>query len=328
MQFALAAVRAGGGLARLIQQESAGQSELKADHSPVTVADYAVQALVASRLQQVYPQDRLVAEEGSQGLRRPEQAAMLAEVLDWLVPSLGPLVAEQVLTWIDQGQAEPRGRFWTLDPVDGTKGFLRGEQYVVALALIEGGEVVVGALACPQLGPDGAPDADGGGCVALAARGEGAWAEPLDGGPRRRLQVSTRAQAETARVLRSVESGHTDPAGMQAFLEALNVSQAPAKMDSQAKYVALATGAGELVVRLVSPERSDYREWIWDQAAGCLLVTEAGGEVSDLTGARLDFSRGRRLEGNVGVLASNGRLHAAALRALAQVGTPGARLRT
>jgi 3'-phosphoadenosine 5'-phosphosulfate (PAPS) 3'-phosphatase len=99
-------------------------------------------------------------------------------------------------------------------------------------------------------------------------------------------------------------------------------------MDSQAKYVALAAGAGDLVVRLVSPDRPDYREWIWDQAAGCLLVTEAGGEVSDLSRARLDFSLGRRLESNVGVLASNGRLHSPALRALEQVGAPGARLRT
>ena len=45
-----------------------------------------------------------------------------------------------------------RERFWTLDPIDGTKGFLRGEQYAVALALIVGGEVVVAALACPNLG--------------------------------------------------------------------------------------------------------------------------------------------------------------------------------
>jgi 3'(2'), 5'-bisphosphate nucleotidase len=328
MEFALAAVRAGGILARLIQRESAAQAQLKVDLSPVTVADYAVQALIASRLERVHPQDRLVAEEGSQGLRRPEQAGMLAEVQSWLERISGSLDEDQVLTWIDRGQAAPGERFWTLDPVDGTKGFLRGGQYAVALALVEGGQVVVGALACPHLGLDGTPHPDGGGCVALAARGQGAWVEPLEGGPRRRLQVSTREQSETARVLRSVESGHTDPAGMEALLQALQVSRAPTKMDSQAKYAALATGSGELVVRLLSPDRPDYREWIWDQAAGCLLVTEAGGEVTDLGGAPLDFSLGRRLEGNVGVLASNGRLHAAALRALQQVGAPGAELRT
>src|SRR4030042_1160885 len=82
-------------------------------------------------------------------------------------------------------------------------------------------------------------------------------------------------------------------------------------------------GTGDLIFRLTSPDRPDYREWIWDQAAGSLLVTEAGGRVSDLAGAELDFSRGRRLERNRGVLGSNGRLHPAALRALQRGGGGG-----
>ena len=60
--------------------------------------------------------------------------------------------SDEICSWIDHGGAvHYRERFWTLDPIDGTKGFLRGEQYAVALALIEGGEVVVAALACPNL---------------------------------------------------------------------------------------------------------------------------------------------------------------------------------
>jgi 3'(2'), 5'-bisphosphate nucleotidase len=312
-QFALASVREGGLLARQIQQHSSPRAELKADLSPVTVADYAVQALIAARLQQAFPQDRLVGEEGSAGLRRPDQAATLAAVREWLEPLRGPLTGERVCDWIDRGAAEPADRFWTLDPVDGTKGFLRGDQYAVALALIEGGQVVVGALACPQLGPDGAP---GDGCAALAIRGGGAWAEPLEGGRRRSLRVSRRRLTERARVLQSLESDHHDPAGMEAVLERLEVTSPALRMDSQAKYLALAAGAADLLLRLASPARPDYREWIWDQAAGSLLVAEAGGMVTDTTGAPLDFSQGRRLANNSGVLASNGLLHAAARRAV------------
>jgi 3'(2'), 5'-bisphosphate nucleotidase len=204
--------------------------------------------------------------------------------------------------------------------VDGTKGFLRGEQYAVALALIERGVVVLGALACPNLGIDGSPDREGEGCAALAIRGQGAWIEPLLGGARRPLRVSAREEPAEARVLRSVESGHTDPARMEALLSGLGINTPPLLMDSQAKYLTLAAGTGDLIFRLISPDRPDYREWIWDQAAGSLLVTEAGGRVSDLAGAGLDFSRGRRLVGNRGVLASNGRLHPAALQALQRVG--------
>jgi 3'(2'), 5'-bisphosphate nucleotidase len=91
-------------------------------------------------------------------------------------------------------------------------------------------------------------------------------------------------------------------------------------MDSAAKYAILTAGGGDLLFRLISPQKPDYVESIWDQAAGTILVTEAGGRVSDLTGRDLDFSRGRQLHGNVGVLASNGHLHAVALEALRAVG--------
>ena len=318
--FALSAVRAGGRLAREIQQDPAGRAELKADLSPVTVADYAAQALIASQLKEAFPGDRLVAEEGSEALRRPEQRETLSAVRGWLEPVGGSLDDDQVCAWIDWGSGEPGERFWTLDPVDGTKGFLRGEQYAVALALIERGVVVLGALACPNLGIDGFPDREGEGCAALAIRGQGAWIEPLRGGARRPLNVSAREQPAEARVLRSVESGHTDPASMGGLLSDLGITTPPLLMDSQAKYLTLAAGTGDLIFRLISPDRPDYREWIWDQAAGSLLVTEAGGRVSDLAGADLDFSQGRRLEANRGVLASNGRLHASALRALQRVG--------
>ena len=45
----------------------------------------------------------------------------------------------------------PGGRYWALDPIDGTKGFLRGDQYAIALALIDDGDVVLGVLGCPNL---------------------------------------------------------------------------------------------------------------------------------------------------------------------------------
>jgi 3'(2'), 5'-bisphosphate nucleotidase len=87
-------------------------------------------------------------------------------------------------------------------------------------------------------------------------------------------------------------------------------------MDSQAKYAVLAAGYGEIYLRLLSPKQPDYREKIWDQAAGSLIVEEAGGRVTDLQGQPLDFSRGRTLANNRGVLATNGRLHEAAMQGL------------
>ncbi|KAK4790957.1 hypothetical protein SAY86_031370 [Trapa natans] len=63
------------------------------------------------------------------------------------------LSTEDILTAIDSGRSEggPVGRHWVLDPIDGTKGFLRGKQYAIALALLDEGKVVLGVLACPNL---------------------------------------------------------------------------------------------------------------------------------------------------------------------------------
>ena len=68
---------------------------------------------------------------------------------------------------------------WTLDPIDGTKGFLRGEQYAVCLALLVNARVELGVMGCPNL-PVSAADPQGArGCIFVAVRGHGAYQLPL-----------------------------------------------------------------------------------------------------------------------------------------------------
>jgi 3'(2'), 5'-bisphosphate nucleotidase len=232
-----------------------------------------------------------------------------------LVPNAAP---EAVCEWIDRGAAAPSDRFWVLDPIDGTKGFLRGDQYVVALALVENGQVVLGALGCPNMDGQLNPRADSGALV-LAAHGKGAWSMDLNGSVWRRIHVSDVREAARVRLLRSFEAAHTDGDKIAAFARALGAQAEPVRLDSQAKYAMLAGGRGEVVLRLLSPKRPDYREKIWDQAAGTLIVEEAGGVVTDLDGKPLDFSQGRLLVNNRGVIASNGHLHADMLVALRQI---------
>jgi 3'(2'), 5'-bisphosphate nucleotidase len=149
-------------------------------------------------------------------------------------------------------------------------------------------------------------------------RGEGAWIGSLESGVevQARLHVSGQRDPSQARLLRSFESGHTNVSQIDQFAEALGVQAEAVRMDSQAKYLVLAAGRGEMYLRLLSPRQPDYKEKIWDQAAGSLLVEEAGGKVSDLHGKLLDFSAGRQLLNNRGLLATNAHLHPAALQAL------------
>jgi len=318
--FALNAVRKAAVLSRSIQGELAPRTISKSDRSPVTVADFASQAIVAQMLQERFPRDLMVGEEDSQVLQQPEQAETLAAIARY-VDRLHPGVTlQQVSRWIDHGASEPDARFWTYDPIDGTKGFLRGGQYVSALALIEEGRVLVAAIGCPNLNTDLVTDTDGSGCAVLAVRGEGSWLFHLDGGESLRMSVSSRSDPAQARVLRSFESSHTDAEKIDALVDEMGIDAPPVRMDSAAKSAILAGGAGELIFRLLSSKRPDYKEKIWDQAAGALIVEEAGGKVTDLRGTPLDFTCGRELTANFGVLASNGLLHQAALDAVRAVG--------
>ncbi|KKI99755.1 3'(2'),5'-bisphosphate nucleotidase [Prochlorothrix hollandica] len=297
-----------------VRQEIVPESIEKDDRSPVTVADFGSQAVICQGLGVAFPQDPIVGEEDSADLRSPERAPQLQLVTRYVQGTLPTATPDTVVQWIDRGNAQGGDRFWTLDPIDGTKGFLRGDQYAVALALVEGGEVKVGVLACPALSfGSGEP-----GLVFVAVRGEGASWMPLKGGDPQPLQVVTGAEADGFRFVESVESGHGDQTRQSAIAQAVGITQASIRMDSQAKYAAVAAGQAALYLRLPSPKTPDYREKIWDHAAGVLIIEEAGGRVTDMLGQPLDFSQGSKLVNNQGVVASNGVIHETVIAALQQ----------
>lgn len=318
LEVALAAVRRAARACRAVQRDVDPHTLHKEDASPVTVADFASQALVALALLDAFPEDPLVGEEDAAMLRQPEHAARLRQVLARVRAEV-PAEADDVLRWIDHGGGTPSGRrTWVLDPVDGTKGFLRGEQYAVALALLVEGEPVVAALACPNL-PLGAEPAAGAGTVLLAVRGAGTLAAPLfDDGPTRAVRVSDRGELASVRVCESVEAGHTAHGRSAELVEQLGITAAPVRLDSQAKYAVVARGDAELYLRL--PTRPGYREKVWDHAAGALVVQQAGGVVTDVDGRPLDFGHGRELSANRGVVASHGPHHDRVLATLRGLG--------
>jgi len=324
-KFAIQAVRQASKLVKKIETQMVSPALTKDDRSPVTVADFASQALVGYLLSETFPDDALVGEEDSTALRTPEEQDTLVQVTNFVAgftPKEINSDPESVTKWIDRGNYEPVNRFWTLDPIDGTKGFLRGDQYAVALALIVNGQVQVGVLGCPNLTDGYRPEVGGPGSLIVAVQGEGTWVSKLDTlvEDYARVQVSGYHDPAQARLLRSFESGHTNVNQIDIFAQTLGITAKPVRMDSQAKYAVLATGRGELYLRLLSPQKPDYREKIWDQAAGSLIVEEAGGKVTDLHGKPLDFTAGKTLANNRGILASNKHLHDAAINALYIIG--------
>ncbi|KAF3917865.1 Inositol-1-monophosphatase [Dactylellina cionopaga] len=297
----------------------------KDDKSPVTLADFGAQSLVFAALQKSFPDDNIIGEEDSGDLRsNPELTSLVFQaVTAALTPKpagesssssesdpvtsteLGTVSNEtEMLDLIDKGNCtdSATGRVWALDPIDGTKGFLRGGQYAIALALLVDGVVQVGAVACPNLAA-----VEGGkeGVIVSAVRGQGSVIKPISSN----LSVLPDPQITTMNKITSpaeasfcegVEAGHSAHDVQAKIASKLGITKPSVRMDSQAKYIALAMGRGEIYLRL--PTKMSYQEKIWDHAAGSLIVEEAGGVVVDMYGEPLDFTTGRTFTKNKGVI--------------------------
>ena len=319
MDLGVQAVRQAGKLCRAVQAEIDPGALQKKDRSPVTVADFGSQALICRALAAAFPADPVIGEEDAAPLLEAGNAAVLQRVVRHVQSQWPQAGQQEVCGWIDHGGAKAYApRFWTLDPIDGTKGFLRGEQYAIALALVIEGELAATVLGCPNLGPvlGGDPQA---GSLLAAIRGAGTWQLPLLGeGPARRLRVSDTRDPVRIRFCESVEADHSSHDDAARLAAALAIAAEPARLDSQAKYAVVARGEAEAYLRL--PQNAEYREKIWDHAGGALVVTEAGGRVTDVLGRDLDFRRGHTLQQNLGVIVTNGHVHEAVLKAVAKLG--------
>ena len=317
---AVAAVEKASRLCRSVQSRLVTDGTLsKKDRSPVTVADFGTQAVVTHELRAAFHDLPLVGEEDAAELREAGNEGIRGQVLAAvreLLPSLGEA---EVLDLIDYGMFEggARGQHWTLDPIDGTKGFLRNDQYAIALALIEDGEVVLGVLGCPSL-PRHAEEPDGElGCLFVAVKGQGAFVRGLDGGEEKPIRVADVTDPSEAILCESVVAEHSSQSDSARVAGQLGIRTPPFRIDSQCKYAAVARGNAAIYLRL--PTRKGYEEKIWDHAAGAIVVTEAGGRVSDVRGNLLDFSLGRTLRDNLGVVVTNGVLHDAVVASVKDV---------
>ena len=285
----------------------------KADRSPVTVADFGSQALICKAIGDAFADAPIVAEEDAQSLK--ENASLLKRVTDYVNRFCKDKVpAETVCEWINRGSGEVGPSFWTLDPIDGTKGFLRRDQYAIALAYIVDGVVQLGVLGCPNLPYRLDATEPERGCLFVAIRGEGTHLYTKTGELLEQVHVSEAAH----RFAESFESTHGDSDAHSKIANALGIIEPPVQIDSQAKYGIVSRGEASLYIRLPNPAYPDYRECIWDHAAGAIVVEEAGGTVTDANGAPLNFLTGKRMHENRGIVATNGKLHPHVLKAVAK----------
>ncbi len=206
----------------------------KADATPVTDADEAAERLIVDALARLTPELPVVAEELAAAGHTPDVSG---------------------------------GRFWLVDPLDGTKEFLsRNGEFTVNIALIEDGQPVLGVVHAPAVR------------VMYFCDGKSAFAE-VDGGPARAIHVR-RAPADglVAAISRSHRTPETD-----AFLAGLKVKR-ERSAGSSLKFGLIAAGEADLYPRL-------GRTMEWDTAAGHAVVAAAGGSVRTLDGDALGYGK-------------------------------------
>jgi 3'(2'), 5'-bisphosphate nucleotidase len=230
--------------------------------SITTAADRESQDVILRRLSAVFPGDAFRAEEGTPAL------AGLTHV--------GP-------------------RLWVIDPIDGTRGFARKNgEFSVMVALVEGGEAVVGVVLEPANGR----------CT-YAARGAGCWISDDGAKP-----VAARVKATDVLTEAVLIQSHTDPVrGKSRPERTLRPKAVVETYSAGIKLARVARGEADVYVSTYSVMND------WDLAAGHVLVSEAGGRVSELSGLPLRYGDDGP-EHRGGLLASNGALHEAAITAL------------
>ena len=253
----------------------------KDDRSPVTVADFASQAVICRAIGRCLSErsdhrrggigDAPAGRKRSVSRPRSERAAR----------DRHRDVRQEACDWIDRGcEKSYVPRFWTLDPIDGTKGFLRKEQYAISLASLDrrkdrGGPARAVRICTCEAGGTLRREL----CSTRSA-GAGSWALPLDGdGPPRRVHDEPCVRCHGRPDFASRSNRATRPKDFRPrWPRCSGIDREPLRIDSQAKYAVVARGEAEIYLRL--PAKFGYKEKIWDHAGGVLVVEEAGGPIS------------------------------------------------
>jgi len=194
---------------------------------------------------------------------------IIADGLARLSPGIGTVSEERT----PRARPPRNGSFFLIDPLDGTREFVAGrDEFTVNLALVTNGTPQLGIIGAPALGTIWR-DLAGHGAERLVSSAGGMGAEPIH---TRRFPHS--GQSFVAAVSRS----HADPR-TQAFIDG-RPGAVRQVMGSSLKFARLAEGALDIYPRLAPTHE-------WDIAAGCALVTAAGGRITDSKGADLQFGK-------------------------------------
>ncbi|XP_074340757.1 putative 3'(2'),5'-bisphosphate nucleotidase, mitochondrial isoform X3 [Apium graveolens] len=299
------------------------------------------------KLGRLFPSIPLVAEEDSAFLRSNNLANSVLDVVSDKAEFSGkPLSEDDVLEAIDRGGKDAfvfgssPATYWVLDPIDGTKGFLKGSEalYVVGLSLVVEGDVVLGVMGCPnwQEEDSSKPTIEIQeyddiisrlGVVMVAHVGCGTWKKRLNDISSNTENMAgswIRCFVDKYSIIKEASFCISDSQlweslplsnSFDATTDIQSVSEnqillLPVCCGSLCKYLMVASGRASV---FILRSRVDRIIKVWDHAVGIICVQEAGGMVTDWEGSKIDLAADqedrRALFPSGGVLVTNGNVH-------------------
>ena len=218
---------------------------LKGDESPVTHADLAAHNVLVNGLSQLTPNIPVVSEEDPRSHQIPES----------------------------------HQRYWLIDPLDGTKEFIKGnDEFTSNLALIDSHRTVYGFVTVPTRG--------------ILYHGGGTYGAYRTNGAGEEARIQCQRQTLTTRVIASRSHLNLETA---AFIEAIQTPVELIRAGSSLKFLRIAEGSADIYPRLAASRE-------WDTAAGHAILEGAGGSVTQIDGNRLIYGKNQQ---NPGFIAKN-----------------------
>ncbi|KAI3818768.1 hypothetical protein L1987_12585 [Smallanthus sonchifolius] len=292
-------------------------------------------------LGKLFPSIPLVAEEDSAFLRSNNLVDSVVNVVTDKTSSQDKALTQaDVLEAIDRrGEFGPEpATYWVLDPIDGTRGFVKGSEalYVVGLALVVEGQIVLGVMGCPNWRGDKpaskAPEYENeSGIIMVAHVGCGTWAKGLPDLQSlavnwSRCLVDGYTLVHKGRYCISESQTWESLPLSSSFSSTTNVDNVrdeevvllPTCCGSLCKYLMVASGRASVFIQHARAERVIK---VWDHAVGVICVQEAGGKVTDWNGDQLNLAADeverKALFPPGGILVSNSSLHQEILQIIA-----------
>jgi HAL2 family 3'(2'),5'-bisphosphate nucleotidase len=263
-------------------------SFIKKDDSPVTLADFASQIFIISNIKKYFPEDQIIAEEESSVF-----IDLYAEnIVKKCYNSLNITFEENLKETLNYRGSNSK-RQWTVDPIDGTKGFQKGLAYAIGMGFMIQAEPTVCAIGVPNYKNTRLT-------IFSAEKNHGAKVSYGDQNFTK-ISVSSKNEIKKFRICHSL---HYNKPWVLDFARSLGITNF-IPLDSMAKLCMVADGSSEIYIKPMNMQRS----YTWDFLPGELLVKEAGGVITDIRGNPIQYVNDKCKITAPGLIASNGIRH-------------------